>query len=230
MLRGKIDMYVIRKMKPEEAKEVVAVGRRSFSLVEALFVRKPTDAMVAVEDDKIIGAIMIRYITTDDHKIAYIEEAFVDPKYQGKKVGTRLYHETIEYLWRQDCTMQSALVKADNVGSWKLFLDNGYERVTLKEAATHMGWSTLLKHYMITPMCLANGMDFYFANQSKSVRPKQSGTMMQIASFLIINLLLMYLAFLIGRSNILEFIAAYATILVGRIAFSYIGKIGRAHV
>lgn len=78
---------IIRPMKDGEQKEIVKVGKRAFKLMEALFVGTPKQAMVADYNGKIAGSIMYKYFNTKTKKIAYIDEAFVEPEFSGMGIG-----------------------------------------------------------------------------------------------------------------------------------------------
>lgn len=180
----------IRPMEPGEEQDIVKVGRRAFQFFEALFVTNPKRAMVAEIDSKIVGGIIYKYTNTATKKVAYIDEAFVDPDYHGQGVGRKLYTETFSFLWSQGCDAVTALVKDDNVGSWKLFLDNGFKRVNFFNAIKELGFIGLLKQFIKTPILIGVGMDFYLATKEGNLSEKGQG-LGQITSFLLGNLILM---------------------------------------
>lgn len=164
---------IIRPMKDGEQKEIVKVGKRAFKLMEALFVGTPKQAMVADYNGKIAGSIMYKYFNTKTKKIAYIDEAFVDPEFSGMGIGKMLYSQTFDFLWKQGCDNMTALVKDDNVGSWKLFEDNHFKRVSCYEIIKELGIIGFIKHYIKTPFLFAVGMDFYMANKTNTVKEKK---------------------------------------------------------
>lgn len=73
------EKLIIREMKEGEEREIVKTGRRAFPAFEALFVESPRMTMAAVYEDKIIGGIIYKFISSGGKRIAYISEAFVDP-------------------------------------------------------------------------------------------------------------------------------------------------------
>lgn len=180
---------VIRSMEKEEAEEVKRIGKRAFSLVEGMFVSKPKHALVAVVDGKLAGAIIYKITEVKGRRTGYFEYAFVDPEYHGKGIGRKLYQATTDYLWEQGCDSQAALVKDDNVGSWSLFLKNGFARVGLPELFRQLGFLGFLVQFFCNLLWLAVGMDFYLAVRNEPIRNKR-GTGRQIGGYLLANFLL----------------------------------------
>lgn len=211
-----IQKLIIRPMEKGEEKTVGRLGRKAFDFFEALFIGTPHKAMVAEYEGKIIGAIAYKFISNSKKQIVYIDSAFVDPDYHGMGVGKKLYTETFYYLQEWGCDGMSALIKDDNVGSWKLAMANGFQRVTLAEATRHLGLSQMIRHYFLTPMCIAVGMDFYLLCPDAEVTSKKERPS-QLLTFLLGNMLLtipLWLRlFSKGAAQALPFVAAYFTIL-----------------
>lgn len=182
---------LIREMKDSEQQAVSKVGRRAFPFFEALFVGKPKRAIVAEMNGKIVGGIIYKYCNSNGKKIAYIDEAFVDPEVHGRGVGKQLYAETFRFLWDQGADGITALVKDDNVASWKLFLDNGFKRVSHAEIIRQLGAAGFLQQCLHTPFLFAVGMDFYMTMKEVPVKEKRS-CFPQLAAFLLTNLLLLF--------------------------------------
>lgn len=216
---------VVREMKDNERQTVKKVGKRAFQFFETLFVTAPKRAMVAECDGKIIGGIVYQYICAGDKKTAYVAEAFVDPAYHGLGVGKKLYAETFRYLWDQGCDALTALVKDDNVASWKLFTDNGFKRVGLPEGARQLGVMGMIRQYFSIPLFVAVGMDFYMAVKGRDAREKR-GSVPQAAAFLLANLLLVFplwiRLFHEMPDRLLDFGIAYITVLAAFILPRYI--------
>ena len=165
----------IREMKDGEQKEIKQVGRRSFPLFEALFVSTPEKAMVAECGGRIIGSILYKPFHAKNKSAVYIDEAFVAPGSRVAGTGKRLYQETFEHLRAQGHEVMTALVKDDNVGSWKLFLDNGFKRAGPREVIRQIGIAGLIWQCIKTPWLFAAGMDFYMAAQKEAAGAKRPG-------------------------------------------------------
>lgn len=181
----------VREMRAAEKKEIIKMGRAAFPALEALFVAAPKKAMVAECDGKLAGCIIYKYLNANHRKIAYIEDAFVDPAYHGKGVGRKLYTETFEYLRAQGCDDMTGLVKDDNVASWKLFTDNGFKRVSLADGVKQIGAAGMLKQCLFTPLLFAVGMDFYMYSEGSRLEEK-SNSVVQIVTFFLLNMLLVF--------------------------------------
>lgn len=185
-----LSKVIIREMKDGEQKQVLQIGRRAFQLVEALFLGTPKKAMVAEEEGTLIGGILYQEFRSRGKRIVYIDEAFVEPKYHGLGVGKKLYTETFDQLWKQDCDCVTALVKDDNVGSWKLFRENGFQRVSIFQVIKEIGAVGFLQHYVKTPFWAAVGMDFYMCSRGERVQEKTNAPL-QILTFFLANTLLL---------------------------------------
>lgn len=222
------EKLIIREMKEGEEREIVKTGRRAFPAFEALFVESPRMTMAAVYEDKIIGGIIYKFISSGGKRIAYISEAFVDPDYHGSGVGTKLYKETFCYIWDQGCDGMTALVKDDNVASWKLFMENGFKRVGAFEVIRQAGISGALLQYLKTPVPFAVGMDFYMVMKETSVKEKDTGVC-QLFSFLASNFLLLLPVWLqlFRRSpqSLPVFMSAYFTVLTLFVLTRYAGTL-----
>lgn len=219
---------IIRPMKDGEQKEIVKVGKKAFKLMEALFVGTPKQAMVADYNGKIVGSIMYKYINIKKKKVVYIDEAFVDPEFSGMGIGKMLYNQTFNYLWKQGCDTMTALVKDDNVGSWKLFVDNQFKRVSCYEIIKELGIVGFIIHYLRTPFLFAVGMDFYMSNKKNTVKEKNN-TAIGILSFFLANILLLiplWIRYFNKSSNDFQWgLLGYITVLAIFIGSRYIGKL-----
>ena len=218
---GKI---VIRPMEEKEAPSVQEIGRRAFVGMERWMIGKPKKALVAEEDGRLAGAVMYKFMKAGGKRIGYIDFAFVDPKRHNRGIGTALYGAAVEYLWAQEgCDALTALVKDDNVGSWSLFLKNGFARVSLPELVRQFGLGGALKQYFGAPFCLGVGMEYYVALREKDCPSGKSGSAGQIAAHLLANALL-FLVALAGRTqHAFAFSAAYFALLLGGIAAGFVG-------
>ncbi|TDO73406.1 hypothetical protein DFR79_13723 [Halanaerobium saccharolyticum] len=55
-------MVEIRAIKQNEAQRVRKLGKKTFEWFESLFVPEPKLCYVAVEDNKIVGAVLYKYL------------------------------------------------------------------------------------------------------------------------------------------------------------------------
>lgn len=219
---------IIREKRNGEEKQILKVARKAFHSIEALFVSKPKTAMVAEYDGKIVGGMIYSIIECNNKTVAYIDEAFVDSDYQGLGIGKKLYSTTFEYLWAQNCDVITAMVKDDNIASWKLVRDNNFKRVSFLQIIKEIGVSVLIKHFFKTPFLIAVGMDFYMADKENSIRDKRNSPL-QILAFFLFNLILLLplwiKLYIKSESDFLWSLLSYITILLLFIGCRYIGKI-----
>lgn len=218
-------MVTVRKMELGEAKAAQKAGRKAFTAFERLFVGVPKDAMVAILDGQIVGGIFIKYMVSDGKKTGYIDIAFVDPSHHGKGIATALYDQVIPYLFAEGCTALTALVKDDNVGSWKLLLNHGFSRVSLPEAVRHLGFKGMALQYFVAPLFASNGMELYLAVKDTVVKPKEPNSIKQICLFLLANSLLLVTALPEQGKDFPLFLCAYLVLLLGSVLFGYIGTL-----
>ena len=83
-------MTEIRAMKETEAKQVRKLGKKTFEWFEGLFIPKPKNCYVALNDSEIIGAVLYKFLTISDKKIGYVDYIFVDKAFHGKGIGSKL--------------------------------------------------------------------------------------------------------------------------------------------
>lgn len=219
-------MLVIRKMEPSEAGALRKIAKGAFAWFERFFVGGTNEAMVAVLDGKLVGGIFIKYILSGGQKIGYLDTAFVDPLYHSRGIGGALYKETADYLWAQGCTTLTALVKDDNVGSWKLFLNNGFSRVGLSEGARLLGLKVMLLMYFAIPLFASNGMELYLAaKKGVAVTPKGEDSARQLGLYFLTNALLLLPAILVMGQDFFAFLCSYLALLLGGAVFAYFGTL-----
>lgn len=216
---------IIREMDPSEAQEVRKLGRRAFEGLESLWVSKPEKALVAIKDGKIVGAILYNFMTSKGKKIGYMDYGFVDPNYHKEGIGRILYKESMEYLWRQGCVVLTAVVKDDNVGSWASLLKNDFVRVAISDLVREFGFAGALQHYFRTPLCIAPGMEYYVALKDEKCASSKGENRKEIASYLLINLLMFLIILMVNPQNTLDFLTAYMIYFVGSIGASYVGTL-----
>ena len=217
-------MLIIRKMESAEAPYVKKIAQKAFDGIERFFVSTPKEAMVAVTDDHIVGGIIIKYITCKEEKTGYFDGAFIDPRYQGKGIGSTLYEKTTQYLWEQGCTSLSVIVKDDNVASWKLFLDNGFCSINPAEGIRQLGLAAMLRQYFSTPFFISNGMEYCLARKKREIKPKKTGSANQICLYILANILLFFFCLIQDPQKLPPVFRRLCGFIAGRRAFWLSGR------
>lgn len=216
---------LIRLMKPDEAKGVQQLGRRAFMGLESLFVSKPKDAVVALVGDRIVGAVIMKFLKGDKgHTIGDFSAGFVDHSYRGMGIGGKLYKAASDHFWERGCDYITAEVKGDNVGSWSSLEKNGFKRTEMLENLSHLKSKGMLSIMLGTLVPFASGMDFYLASNRHPVKEKTAPSATQIVVFLLLNLLLACTIILLNPEvQLLWYMLAYGLLLLGDILFSRLG-------
>ena len=215
---------MIRPMEEKEVPFVQEMGKRAFIGMERWMIGKPKKALVAEVDGQLAGAVMYKLMKAGGKRIGYIDFAFVDPDRHNRGIGTTLYGAAVEYLWTQeDCDALTALVKDDNIGSWGLFLKNGFARLSLPELVRQFGLGGALKQYFGVPFCLGIGMEYYVALRGKVCPSGKRGSAGQITAYLLANALLFLVALASRMQHAFAFAAAYFALLLGGIAAGFVG-------
>ncbi|HFI0463723.1 TPA: GNAT family N-acetyltransferase [Streptococcus suis] len=156
-----IEGVTFRLMKAGEEAILVKLAKRAFSGIESWIVASPHDAMVADLNGQVIGAVMFQTIQIEDKKVAYMEHAFVNKEFCGQGVGKKLYRSTVNHLKGLDCDFFTALIKGDNVGSWKPFVDQGFVRTKARDLVAYFGFKGFIDLSLKIPYHIAIGMDLY---------------------------------------------------------------------
>lgn len=214
-----------RLIKPSEAQTVKSISRRAFRGLEGVGIPKAKQAVVAVKDGKIAGAIQYKFYRAGGKKIGYFDYAFVDPDCHGQGIGSILYKATADFLWEQGCDALAALVKDDNVGSWGLFLKNGFVRISIPELVRQFGLFGMLRLYLGTVYSIAIGMDCYVAVRGQQIPSGKGGSVRQTGAYLLANALLPLLFLINAKGNAGAFLAAYGIYLAGGILAGYAGTL-----
>lgn len=217
------EKITIRQMRPNEADTVRKIGRRAFTGIESLWVPRPKLALVAEEGNRIVGAIMYKFLITGGKKTGYVDYAFVDPDYHSHGVGSELYRAAADFLWAQGCDALTAVVKDDNVGSWSLFGKNGFTRVSIPALVREFGPVGAFRHYFGTPLCFGVGMEYYVAVRNGTIPSGKDSSILQILSYLLTNAFLLLIAMLMVANNTFLLPAAYLTVLLTGILSGLIG-------
>ena len=216
-----------RSMNPDEALELKKLARKSFGPLEALFVRKPKTALVAVLDEKIVGGFDYSLEMCNGKKIGFPAFFFTDPAFQGQGIGKRLCEEGIRHLWAEGCDMLVTFIKDDNVNSWGLFEKNGFVMASLSKLANLIGLAGALKLNLNTTYGLfAIAHDFYIALPDEKAASfcKKEGGAKQITAFILLNLLFL-LPSALQSVDILSVITSGIIVFSGVVLAGYIGTL-----
>jgi len=216
-------------MNPDEGPELRKLARKSFGLIEGLFVAKPKTALVAVLDEKIVGGFMYQTEMAGDKKIGFASFLFTHPSLQGQGIGKRLSEKGIRHLWDEEgCDILVTFVRDDNVASWKAFEKNGFVLASLSKLSRLIGLPEVAKLCFKTMYGLSIGHDFYVALRDEKLtrlyEHKREGCAGQIAAYVLINVLLSFTVVL-AAENIFHAAASVAFIFLGVVLAGYIGTL-----
>lgn len=216
-------MVEVRKMYESEAAEVRRLGKKTFEWFESLFVPTPKECFVAVEDSNIIGAVIYKYLTISGTKMGYVDFIFVDKQGHGKGIGSRLVDACLKVMEKEGCHSYSALIRDDNVGSWKMFINRGMQRVGLDTLIKEFGFLGMLKLTFSIPMNVATGMELYLKKEMGTLSNKKEKSSKEILNYLIITLLILLPNFIHGIHYGLYVISTMIIVLSIRMLAGYIG-------
>lgn len=181
------DNITLREMKPGEGKTLYALAKRSFSFFEALGASVPKQAIVAMVDGEIAGAVFLKvFAGRNGDKNGYLDLAFVSKEYRGRGIGNLMYPAAVTHLKETGCRVVGAMVKDDNIASWGLLEKNGFSMPDYAQFFQVYGAVSGLLLWLKTVYCIACGMNFWI---SEPIR-KRTGPA-EFGRFALINLLLM---------------------------------------
>jgi len=216
---------VIRKMVPEEAEAVRELGKKTFEWFESLFVPKPKKGFVAYDDKKLVGAVIYKYFRFNNKKIGYVDFIFVDKSAHGKGVGSQLLKACTALMWQEGCDGQSAVIRSDNAGSWRMFLKEGFSRVSAFDLLKIYGWSGMLKQFAKTPLFFATGMEYYLTLKDEEVVSNKDNSPAQMLSYFLLSILSLLPLLLYGLDDAVVLIGFTLLILAVRVVFGWIGTL-----
>jgi len=207
-------------VKSEEMNELRKLGARVFfgwlgAMFWSFMFSKPESALVARSDDRIVSGFCYKIMKIGSKKIGYVTYFFTDPAYHGRGIGSRLCGEGLAQM-RKDCDMLITFVRDDNAASWKNFEKRGFQRVPFMQMAHFFGVFGAIRLYFSTMFSMTVGYDFYVSSEEKLVVKENSEA--QILVFLALNILLISLVSL-------DWLAAWALILVGWVAVGYVATL-----
>ena len=196
----------LREMRPEEARGLQLRAMKNFiRALEAPFVTKPKEAMVAEQDGEIIGGFIYSIEESKKCKLGFIDFFFVENRYMGRGLGRALCRAGVAHLWAKGCDYLGAVVRDDNVGSWAAFERNGFIRVGLLAYAKAVGLVNFMKTNLIHGYGFSPGCNLYFATRpEKETNPglyiKKFGVK-QLITHLVFNSLLVFIIFILNYFN-----------------------------
>ena len=219
---------LIRDMQPDEVKEAVALAKKSFGLIEGLFVPAPKLALVALSGGKVVGGIFYSVKISDGKTFGFIDYVFTDPALQGQGIGRRLCEACFDALWKLGCDALLTFVQDDNVSSWRLFVTNGFVRSSLPKMVKRFGLLSALKAKLLfSTFGLCVGYDFYLALPDKGeirAYEKEESNPRQILAYILINLLFAA-GIILTASARLTALAAFVYVFLGCVLAGYIGTL-----
>lgn len=216
-----------RIMDKSEAFELEKLAKKSFGLIEGIFVTRPKTALVAILDEKIIGGFVYQIQVIGSKKIGYISFLFTDPAFHRQGVGKRLCDEGFRHLWKEGCNALATVVRDDNAASWGIFVKNGFVMASLTKMISFLGFLGIIKLCLKTTYGIHSiGHDFYIAlnDENSSSIFKKEGGIGQIIIYILINILLV-LPIMTRTLNILSFAMSSAFIFLGIVLAGYIGTL-----
>lgn len=177
----------IRDMRPGEEKTLLDMARRAFSHspMEQVAISKPKTALVAEVDGAIAGAMFIKVFAAAGAKTGYLDVGYVAKEYRGKGVGRVLYPAAVERLRAMGCRQIAALIIDDNAASWKPLQNMGFSTPSLSGLVRLLGIGPALSVWLRTFFCFAGGAQLWATGPKK-----ERGSLQELASFLLVNLLL----------------------------------------
>jgi len=218
---------IFRTMNNNEAIELKRLARKSFGLIEGLFVTKPKTALVAIIDEQIIGGFIYKLEICNGKKIGIASFLFTDPAFQGQVIGKQICDKGIQHLWEFGCEYLVTLVRDDNVASWRVFEKNGFVLTNLQKVVSFIGLFGAIKLFIKSSYGhFAIGYNFYFASseeQSASSYRKE-GPIVQIMLYVLLNILF-FLPFVIITQNIFSVLVSSAFVFLGIVFAGYIGTL-----
>ncbi len=134
----------IRPMRAEEKRDVSAIMRRSFEPTQQLFFSWSSDVLVAEQDAKLLGAVVLKmFPLPGDRKGGLIAWVFTAPQARGTGAGQRLIEAALKFLEEQDCDEVMACVEGYNSSSSKLFATRGFSILSPGEQFRRYGLGAL---------------------------------------------------------------------------------------
>lgn len=143
------DMF-IRPMQAAEKPAVHAIMRRSFPLIEQWFFSWTPHVLVAEQEGKLLGAIVLKVFTLPHHRKGGLAcWVFTAPEARGLQVGQRLTEAGLGFLQEQGCDEILACIEGYNTSSSNIFATRGFGILSPGEQFRRYGLSILAVWYRI---------------------------------------------------------------------------------
>jgi len=135
----------IRPMEKREKKQVAALMRKSFPLIQQLFFSFTPKVWVAEKEGTLIGGIVLKSFTlTKKKKIGLLYWSFVHPEARREGIGRLLYDTGIHVLEQEGCTDILGCIEGHNTPSSNLLADRGFEILSPGAQFKRFGLHTFL--------------------------------------------------------------------------------------
>ena len=132
-------------MEKREKKQVAALMRKSFPLIQQLFFSFTPKVWVAEKEGTLIGGIVLKSFTlTKKKKIGLLYWGFVHPEARREGIGRLLYDTGIHVLEQEGCTDILGCIEGHNTPSSNLLADRGFEILSPGSQFKRFGLHTFL--------------------------------------------------------------------------------------
>ncbi|MCE2572984.1 GNAT family N-acetyltransferase [Motilimonas eburnea] len=126
------ESYKIRAMEAGEKEQVKSIMKDAFPFLMRLFFSLSGRVFVAERNGEVIGGIILKvFFLPKQIKAGLVSLIFCAPKHSGQGIGHALALAGVKHLEHEGCTEIFACVEGDNTGSSKLFVTNGFRRLSL---------------------------------------------------------------------------------------------------
>jgi Zn-dependent protease/GNAT superfamily N-acetyltransferase len=162
---------IVRNIEPGEDDAVWRVARTLSILERYLFYlmfylsSAKADALVAVDEQRIVGCVIPKVATLAGEKIGIVDVIFVDRNAQGKGVATALLDSALSRFQEAGCKTLYYVVDRFNSPSWNMAVHHGFDLFEFNEQLRVFGWR-------IFSLWWVNG---YFFNPETFMLRKTSG-------------------------------------------------------
>ncbi len=139
-----VSEIIIRPMGAEEKPEVRDIAWRAFPLTEQLFFSWPEQTLVAEQEGRLLGAILLKtFALPGGRKGGLVAWVFTDPEARGVGAGQALVEGALEHFAAEGCDEIFACVEGYNSSSAKLFATREFSILSPGEQFRRYGWQFL---------------------------------------------------------------------------------------